>query len=116
MIDWAKERADLEADYRKAFDSDVPELVGEFSDEQACDFLIECLQWRKIPNARAMDEHDRLALQYKIKFPNADEIPLMIMRMTEKEWRQTIRECLKDGKPYELPDDVKKLMEQGAIF
>ena len=116
MIDWAKERADLESDYRKVFGKDTPELVGEFSDEQICDFLIECLQWRKIPNAREMDEHDWLALQYRIKFPNAGEIPLMITHMTEEEWRQAISECLKSGKPYELPEDVQQLIEQGAQF
>ena len=35
---------------------------------------------------------------------------------TEEELLTALRESLKSGKPYELPDDVKRLIEQGARF
>lgn len=116
MVNWAQERRDLEADYRKAFDTDIPKLDAEFTDEEMCEFLIECLRWERIPNVRPMDEHDLLDLQYRIKFPDAEGIPLMITRMSEAEWRAAMRECLKTGKPYELPAEVEKLIEQGVNF
>ena len=116
MIDWAKERADLEADYRKAFGKDIPKLDAKFTDEEMCDFLIECLRWRRSPNAREMDEHDLLEMQYRIKFPNAEGIPRFIVHMADTEWRKTMRTCLKTGKPYELPADIQKLIEKGVDF
>lgn len=48
MIDWSKERTDLTATYRKIFQNDLPKLDADFTDEETCDFLLECLKWRII--------------------------------------------------------------------
>ncbi len=116
MIDWSKGRADLTATYREVFQKDLPELDTDFTDEEMCYFLIECLRWRRTPNARTMNDHDLLDLQYRIKFPESDGIPQMMIHMPESEWQATMRECLKSGKPYKLPSDVQRLIDEGVIF
>ena len=61
-----------------------------------------------------MDELDRLMDEYEERF--GEMIPLKMVHFTEEELKRTLRESLKSGKPYELPDDVKRLIEQGADF
>lgn len=107
--------ADLIKQYREKFHDDPPQLDFDATDKEMCDFLLECLCWN-IQNPRDMGEHDLLELQYQIKFPDAEGIPLMMIHMTESKWRATMRECLRTGKPYELPADVRRLVDEGAIF
>lgn len=61
-----------------------------------------------------MDELDRLIDEYEYLF--GEMIPLKMVHMSEEELTETLRECLKTGKPYELPDNIKRLMDQGVDF
>lgn len=100
--------------YEKKFHDVPPPIDAELTDDQMCNFLRECL--RSKDNPRNMSEWDFLDLQYKVKFPDDEGIPLMMVPMTEDEWKLTMRKCLRSGKPYELPEDVVKLVEEGVDF
>ena len=60
-------------------------------------------------------EFDRLSLEYKKKF-NV-HLPTELMPPAEfSRANEIMRECLASGKPYELPANIRRLMERGALF
>lgn len=61
-----------------------------------------------------MNEIERLLEEYVRQFGEA--LPLSMVHMTEEDLLQVLRDCLSKGKPYELPEDVRRLMEQGIEF
>ena len=61
-----------------------------------------------------MDELDRLMDEYEEQF--GEMIPLKMVHFTEEELKLLLRECLRTGKAYELPDKIKELLPQGVEF
>ena len=61
-----------------------------------------------------MNEFEGLLEEYMRQFDEA--IPLSMVHMTNEELLDVLRECLSTGKPYELPEDVRRLMEQDIEF
>ena len=61
-----------------------------------------------------MNKLEELMERYEEKF--GEMIPLKMIHMTEDELEETLDECLKTGKAYELPEDIKRLMELGVEF
>lgn len=100
--------------YAKQFGGEPPPFDTEFTDEAKCTLLRECVA--NDIDLKKLDELDFLNMQYRYQFPDSDGVPLMVVPMTGDELKRTLRSCLRTGKPYELPADVERLIEQGAVF
>ena len=61
-----------------------------------------------------MNETENLLREYMQQFDEA--MPLNIVYMTDEQLLAVLKDCLKSGKPYELPEDVKCLIKQGVDF
>lgn len=60
-------------------------------------------------------EFDRVLKEYEERF--GDGLPTEQMPPADLENAvQIMRECMRTGKPYELPEGVRKLIEQGVLF
>ena len=60
-------------------------------------------------------EFGELSLDYAKKF--GESLPTEMMPPEDFDNAiEIMRECLKTGKPYEIPESTEKLLEQGAIF
>jgi len=104
----------LLARYAKRFGGDPPPFDTEFTDEAKCALLRKCVAHNI--DLKKLDELDFLDMQYRYRFPDSEDVPLMVVPMSGDELIRTLRKCLRAGKPYELPTDVKRLMDQGAVF
>ncbi len=102
--------------YKRVFGESIPPLEYDLSGEAQVLILKYCLAERK--SVPELGEDELLHLQYECQFKkSADLIGNYCSPInTAAEERATLRECLKAGKPYELPEEVKKLMEQGVDF
>lgn len=61
-----------------------------------------------------MNEIERLLEEYNRQFGEA--MPLSMVHMTEKELLDTLRRCLETNEKFELPDEVRRLMNLGVDF
>ena len=61
-----------------------------------------------------MNELENLIDEYENNF--GEMIPLRMVHISEGELIKILRECLASNKPYELPDEINSLIEQGAVF
>ena len=88
----------------------------ELSDNAKVNVLVYCLQ--KAKPMSELGEHKLLKLQYEYQFDQSAELvgnwcsPID----TDEEEIATLRECLKTGNPYELPQDVLDDIKNGFWF
>ena len=62
----------------------------------------------------AMDDIDILMDEYEEGFDEV--IPLKTVHMSEAVLKETLQECLRTGKPYELPESIKNSINIGVEF
>ena len=103
----------MTAVYERYFGEGVPPFEYALPDDTKGNVLLECLTYQK--RISQMSEAEFLQLQYRAAFGRSLRYNFMTIH-TEEELLTALRESLKSGKPYELPDDVKRLIEQGANF
>ena len=88
----------------------------ELSGKAKIEILAYCL--RKRNPMSELSEYKLLKLQYEYQFDQSAELvgdwcsPID----TDEEEIATLRECLRTGKPYELPQDVLDDIENGFLF
>lgn len=111
---WREMRERLTQKYEETFHEAIPPLECELSDRIFCEMISNVLTFGQ-QSFSTMDEVEFLQAQYKAKFGEVLTYDYMSIH-TEEELITALRECLKTGKPYELPADVKALVEQGAAF
>lgn len=99
--------------YANKFNETPPEFSKTLSEKNICAILRKSL--RDGESFSTMSEVEFLQLQYQAMFGESLTYNFMTI-YTEEELLTALRECLSSGKPYELPDDVKQLIEQGADF
>ena len=99
--------------YEKMFNEPAPHFEYDLPDKVKTDVLLECLEMQK--PISELSGIDFLQLQYRIAFGETLTYDFMGLRK-EKELIAALRESLKTGKPYELPNNVKRLLEQGVDF
>lgn len=103
----------MSAVYSRIFGEAVPLFEYDLLDDVKGNVLLECLTYKQ--KISTMSEVEFLQLQYQAMF--GEDLTYNFMTIhTEEELLTALRESLKSGKPYELPDDVKRLIEQGANF
>lgn len=103
----------MSAMYSRIFGEAVPLFEYDLLDDVKGNVLLECLTYKQ--KISTMSEVEFLQLQYQAMF--GEDLTYNFMTIyTEEELLTALRESLKSGKPYELPDDVKQLIEQGANF
>ena len=103
----------LSSRYADKFNEEPPEFSATLSGKNICAILRKSL--RDGENLREMSEVEFLQMQYRALFGESLTYNFMTIH-TEEELLTALRDSLKSGKPYELPDDVKQLIEQGANF
>ena len=111
---WRQMREGWIRRYEEYFHEPVPPLECELADKTFCKLLSDVLTFSK-KSFSQMSEVEFLQLQYQAAFGESLGYNFMTIH-TEEELLTALRESLKSGKPYELPDDVKRLIEQGANF
>ena len=99
--------------YEKMFNEPAPRFEYDLPDKVKTDVLLECLEMQK--PISEFSEVEFLQLQYRIAFGETLTYDFMGLRK-EKELIAALRESLKTGKPYELPNNVKRLLDQGVDF
>ena len=99
--------------YERYFGESVPPFEYALPDDTKGNIILECLTYQK--RISQMSEVEFLQLQYRAAFGRSLRYNFMTIH-AEEELLTALRESLKSGKPYELPDDIKRLIEQGAIF
>lgn len=99
--------------YEKMFNEPAPHFEYDLPDKVKTDVLLECLEMQK--PISEFSEVEFLQLQYRIAFGETLTYDFMGLRK-EKELIAALRESLKTGKPYELPNNVKRLLDQGVVF
>ena len=103
----------ISAVYERLFGESIPTFENGLSDDVKAKVLHECIFWqKKISDLTAVEF---LQLQYECRFGEQLTYNFMSIR-TEEHLTTALRECLKTGKPYEIPESAEKLLEQGAIF
>ena len=95
------------------FNEPAPRFEYDLPDKVKTDVLLECLERQK--PISELSGIDFLQLQYRIAFGETLTYDFMGLRK-EKELIAALRESLKTGKPYELPNNVKRLLDQGVVF
>ena len=103
----------LVARYTEKFQYEPPQFVNTLTKKEICSILRRSLRDSK--SLSELSEVEFLQMQYRAKF---DE-PLtynFITIHTEEQLITALRECLESGKAYELPEETRRLIDQGAVF
>lgn len=101
--------------YEADFHEKIPPLACDFTDEEICRLLRTAWNCNGKQNFNEISKTEFLQRQYKIKF--GEELGYNYMTIhTEQDLLTALRECLATGKPYELPGDINKLIDQGTVF
>lgn len=88
----------------------------ELSDNTKVNMLAYCLQ--KAKPMSELGEHKLLKLQYEYQFNQSAELAGDWCSPIDSDGEEiaTLRECLRTGKPYELPQDVIDDFKNGFLF
>lgn len=106
----------MSAVYEKLYGESVPLFAFDLSEEVKGNVIFECFARQKVISE--LTEVEFLQLQYECQFGESGDFigdycsPIH----TEEQLVTALRDCLAKGKPYELPEDVRRLMEQGVEF
>ena len=111
---WAEMRKNLTQRYEERFHEPIPPLTCELSNKSFCGMVHDVLTFGG-KSFSEMPEVEFLQMQYRAKFGESLTYNYMSIH-TKEELLSALRDCLKSGKPHELPEDVKRLLEQGADF
>ncbi len=99
--------------YERLFNESVPTFENGLPDETKAKAILECVfGQRKISELTAVEF---LQLQYECRFDEQLTYDFMTIN-TEERLVTTLRDCLKTGKPYELPKAIKRQIAQDAVF
>ena len=93
--------------YEKIFNESLPHFEYDLPDDVKVNVLLECLEQQK--PISELPEVEFLQLQYRAAFGESLTYDFMSIK-TEEELKRTLRECLRVGKAYELPDKIKELL------
>ena len=104
------------ATYEEIFQETV-RFEYDLSEDAIVEIMVRCLGGSQ-KRISEMSKTEFLKLQYECQFGESGDFigdycsPIH----TEEQLVTVLRDCLAKGKPYELSEDVRRLMEQGVEF